>query len=107
MLPAITLRRPDNLLAVVDVMPVFPAGRETRAEVAVIEEGLGLLRDQRTRLAGLRIHLDDRVRLVAALVVLESKAATVFPPDGCADGERIGEQGAIDLDRKSTRLNSS
>jgi hypothetical protein len=80
-LPAVTLRRPDNLLAIVDVMPVFPAGRETRAEVVVIEKSLGLLIDQGACLTSLGINLDDPIRLVATLVVLKGEAAAVFPPD--------------------------
>src|SRR5689334_375692 len=38
--PAATLRRPDDLLAIVDVVAILPAGGEPGTEVIVVEEGL-------------------------------------------------------------------
>src|SRR6185312_8695566 len=97
MLPAIAFRCPDYFLAVVDVVPVFPARGKARPEIAVVEKRLGLLVDQRTRLAGGSIDLDHSVDLMAALVVLEGKAAAVLPPHRFSNVVRIGEQSAIDI----------
>ena len=97
MLPAVTLRRPDDLLAVVDVVTVPSSSRETWPQVAVVEESLRLLRNERARLAGLCVNFNDGVGLMAALIVFERKSATVLPPLRRGDVVRIWKQGAINI----------
>ena len=75
--PAVALRHPDDLAAVVDVAPVLLAG--------VAEERRRLLRSMTARaLACCGVDLDDAVDLVSALVVLERDAR------GCSSARRGG-----------------
>ena len=97
MLPAVTLRGPDDLLAVIQVVAVpAPAGK-TLGQQVVVDEGLAGLVDQRARLAGLRVHLDHAVDLVAALIVLEGEAAAILPPHRRCEVVRVGKQRLVDL----------
>src|ERR1035441_10725894 len=90
MLPPVALRGPEDLLAVLHVVAVSTAPGEALGQNVVVDEGRALFVDQGARLAGLRVHFDHAVNLVAALIVFECETAPILPPD-----------------RKSTRLNSS
>ena len=100
MVPAVALRHPDHFLAVGDVVAVLLA-RVALASVgrAVVEEGLRLLGDDGARRAGRRIHLDDTVDLMAALVVLERERMAVLPPHRARQLVGIQKQRVRNRDR--------
>ena len=61
---------------------------EPGAQGVVVDERLALLVDERARLAGLRVHFDHAIDLMAALIVFEGEAAAVLPPDRRREGVR-------------------
>src|ERR1035437_6337438 len=97
MLPPIALRGPDDLLAVIHVVAISTAPGETLGQGAVVNEGRAFFVDQGARLAGLGIHFDHAVYLVAALIVFEGEAAATLPPDRRREVVGIGKQRRIDL----------
>ena len=90
MVPAVPLRHPDDLAAVVEIGAIFFP--------AVAEERLRLLVDNRPGRAGRGIDLDDPVDLVAALVVLEGEGPAVLAPGEAAELIGVGEERVVDLD---------
>ena len=97
-IPAVALRHPDHFLAVGEVVAKALAGLERGGGTVVIEKGLGLFRDDRSGLPGMRVDFDHAEHLVAALVVLEAERARVFPPHQIGHVEGVGEQPRIDRD---------
>ncbi len=99
MLPAVALRGPDDLLAIVHIMPIASSCRESRTKVAVVEEGIRRLGNERMRRARLGVHLDHRIALMAALVVIKCEAAAVLPPHRLGKVEWTWEEFVINLNR--------
>src|SRR6185437_12492303 len=97
-LPAIALAGPDDVLTVIEVAAEAAAGGEAGSELVVIDERLALLVNEGAHGAGLRVHFEDAIDLMAALVVFEGEAAAVFPPYGHGDVVRVGEERAVDFD---------
>ena len=96
--PPVPFRHPDDLPSVVDVVAeLLPRIPRVGAHPAVVEEAGHLLGDDGPRLARLRIHLDDAVDLMAALVVLECERPPVVPPLHRRDPVRVREERVVDL----------
>ena len=97
MVPAVALRHPDHVLAVLEVVAILLARvGEVAVGGAVVEEGLRLLRDDRARLPGGRVRFDDAEHLVAALVVFEGDGAAVLAPLEARQVVRVGEERVVD-----------
>ena len=88
--PAISLRHPDDLFPVTDVVTELPAG--------VVDERIVLrsLLDESSGFTRVGVHLDDAVHLVPTLVVLEGEGPAVVPPRGRGNPVRVGEEGVVD-----------
>src|ERR1017187_7549502 len=97
MLPPVALRGPEDLLAVLHVVAVSAAPRETPCQTVLLDEGRALFVDQGARLAGLRVHFDHAVNLVAALIVFECETAPILPPHRRREVVGIGKQRRVDL----------
>ena len=83
MRPAVALRHPDDLAAVVQIVPERPpAGGQVAGGARVMDERVALLLDERAGCGRPGIHLDHPVDLMATLVVFEREPAAVLPPLG-------------------------
>ena len=95
MRPPVALGHPEHFLAVVHVeAPVAAVVRDVGAQWTVREKRRRLVGHHRPRFAARRVHLDDAIDLMSALVVLERERAPILPPHGlrdlvCAWKERI------------------
>jgi hypothetical protein len=93
----LTLRHPDDFLAVVHVRAKPPARPgEAWHRGPVVEEGAWALVDEHACLRAEGAHLDDPKRLVSALVVLERERAAVRPPPGARNIVRGWEEHRVD-----------
>ena len=98
MVPAVALRRPDDLRAVMNIEPHLLTGvARVGHQWPVVDERLALLRDDSASLAG-PVDFDNPVDLMAALVVLERERAAVLPPDRIRKAVRVRTQAVVDVD---------
>src|SRR5262249_30391317 len=82
MVPAITLRGPDNFPAIVQLIAILFSGISGIGnQRTIVDEGGRLLRNHGARLGRQGIDFNHAVNLVTALVVFESKGAAIFAPD--------------------------
>ena len=97
MLPPIALRRPDEFLAVVQLIPHFLSGiARVGNQRPVIDEGLALFGYQATRFARIRGYFDDAVDLMPALVVLERDRPAVLAPEDRLQVVGVGKERVVD-----------
>src|SRR5579883_2870641 len=89
MLPSVTLRTPDDFLAVIDVDPNFLAGIKLIGnERTIVNKSFALLVNESVCCSGLSVYLNNAIGLMAALVVLKGESAAVLPP--CCRREVVG-----------------
>src|SRR5207253_864827 len=79
--PAVALGHPDDLPAVVEIVPERPTRiAEACGGAPIVDERGTRLVDERAGGARGRVHLDDAIALMPALVVFEREGAAVLAP---------------------------
>src|SRR5215471_17211810 len=90
--PAIAFGSPDDISAIIEIIPISRSGLpEAARQWAIREERLRLFIDERSGFAADRLHFDDAISLMTALVVFKGECSAVLPPGGIRQTVRVRE----------------
>ena len=95
--PPVALGHPDDVLAVIEIVAIGAAARgQFAGHARIVNEGVGGFVDDRACDAGLAVHFDHAIELMAALVVFEGDAPAVAPPEDARDLVGIRKERVVD-----------